>query len=195
MSCSARIPIYVLLVGAFFPAHGSLIFLGLYLLGIIVAVATAWMLRRFGSKRRDAFRHGAASLPHTYRKSHDAQIRAKAKQYLRKWGTDSRGIHNHPYFSYFPQRTPEDVPAEYLTEALTEMQAVDSIKTDSNDAIALATKRIPTGEIHTRRNRPSLRTRGSSARIRLENKRIASCRSRSQGSGRLYTRSPLRRRR
>ncbi len=42
--------------------------------------------------------------------------------------------------SYFPQRTPEDVPAEYLTEALTEMQAVDSIKTDSNDAIALATK-------------------------------------------------------
>ena len=142
MSCSARIPIYVLLVGAFFPAHGSLIFLGLYLLGIIVAVATAWMLRRFWFKKDET--PFVMELPPYRIPTAKATMRnmwAKAKQYLRKMGglilVASIIIWA---LSYFPQRTPEDVPAEYLTEALTEMQAVDSIKTDSNDAIALATK-------------------------------------------------------
>ncbi len=47
MSCSARLPIYVLLIGTFFPAHEALVFMGLYITGILVAVATARMLRRF----------------------------------------------------------------------------------------------------------------------------------------------------
>ena len=41
MSCSARLPIYVLLIGTFFPAHAPLVFMGLYVIGIIVAVITA----------------------------------------------------------------------------------------------------------------------------------------------------------
>src|SRR5574344_1778287 len=41
MSCSARLPIYILLVGIFFPKHPALVFMGLYLLGIIVAIITA----------------------------------------------------------------------------------------------------------------------------------------------------------
>ena len=87
MSCSARIPIYVLLVGAFFPAHGSLIFLGLYLLGIIVAVATAWMLRRFWFKKDET--PFVMELPPYRIPTAKATMRnmwAKAKQYLRKWG-------------------------------------------------------------------------------------------------------------
>jgi ferrous iron transport protein B len=46
ISCSARLPVYVLLAGAFFPAQraGTLIF-SLYLLGIIVAMAMARLLR------------------------------------------------------------------------------------------------------------------------------------------------------
>ncbi len=41
ISCSARIPIYVPLVGAFFPAHGALVFVGLFIFwGVIVAVVT-----------------------------------------------------------------------------------------------------------------------------------------------------------
>ncbi len=47
MSCSARLPIYVLLIGTFFPAHEALVFMGLYITGILVAVATARLLRRF----------------------------------------------------------------------------------------------------------------------------------------------------
>lgn len=50
ISCSARIPIYILLAGAFFPDHGALVFVGLYVLGIIVAVITAKMLRKFWFK-------------------------------------------------------------------------------------------------------------------------------------------------
>lgn len=47
ISCSARIPIYILLVGTFFPQYASLVFIGLYLFGIIVAVITAKLMRRF----------------------------------------------------------------------------------------------------------------------------------------------------
>jgi len=47
MSCSARLPVYVVLLAAFFPAHqaGLLLFL-LYLLGIVTAVVVALVLRR-----------------------------------------------------------------------------------------------------------------------------------------------------
>jgi len=47
MSCSARLPVYVVLLAAFFPPHqaGLLLFL-LYALGIVTAVAVALVLRR-----------------------------------------------------------------------------------------------------------------------------------------------------
>lgn len=45
MSCSARLPVLVLFAGAFFPKHAALVLLGLYLLGIIVAIVTARLLR------------------------------------------------------------------------------------------------------------------------------------------------------
>ena len=47
MSCSARIPIYLLLAGTFFAADAGLVMLGLYVLGILLAVLTARLMRRF----------------------------------------------------------------------------------------------------------------------------------------------------
>lgn len=44
MSCSARLPVYVLFVGIFFKKSQSLIIMGLYLLGIIVALLSAKLL-------------------------------------------------------------------------------------------------------------------------------------------------------
>jgi ferrous iron transport protein B len=41
------LPIYIILIGTFFAAHSSLIMLGLYLLGIVVAMITAILLRKF----------------------------------------------------------------------------------------------------------------------------------------------------
>ena len=47
MSCSARIPIYLLLTGTFFAANAGSVMLGLYVLGIVWAVVTARLMRRF----------------------------------------------------------------------------------------------------------------------------------------------------
>ncbi|TNF38115.1 MAG: ferrous iron transport protein B [Deltaproteobacteria bacterium] len=47
MSCSARLPVYVLFIGAFFPAKaGGVVLLSMYLLGIFLAVLVAFLLRR-----------------------------------------------------------------------------------------------------------------------------------------------------
>lgn len=47
MSCSARLPVYVVLLAAFFPAHqAGLLLLALYLLGIAIAAVVAFVLRR-----------------------------------------------------------------------------------------------------------------------------------------------------
>ena len=51
VSCSARLPLYVLLIGTFFPAHPTLVFMGLYILGIIIMVLTAKLLRKFWFKK------------------------------------------------------------------------------------------------------------------------------------------------
>lgn len=47
MSCSARIPIYILLTGTFFSVNAGAVMLGLYLLGVVVAIITARLMRRF----------------------------------------------------------------------------------------------------------------------------------------------------
>ena len=46
MSCSARLPVYILFVSAFFPSRASLILLGLYAVGILIAAVTARLFRR-----------------------------------------------------------------------------------------------------------------------------------------------------
>lgn len=87
MSCSARLPIYVLLIGVFFEAHAALVFLGLYFLGVLVAMGTAKMLRKFVFKADETpfvmelppyrFPTAKATWRHAW---------AKGQQYLRKMG-------------------------------------------------------------------------------------------------------------
>ena len=55
MTCSARLPVYALLIGAFIPARPvwgvlqlqGLVLFGLYVAGIVGALAVAWVLKRF----------------------------------------------------------------------------------------------------------------------------------------------------
>lgn len=47
MSCSGRLPIYILLAGAFFPNHAGLVLLGIYALGILLAILAAKVISRF----------------------------------------------------------------------------------------------------------------------------------------------------
>ena len=47
MSCAGRLPVYILVAGAFFPRNGSLVLLGLYALGIVMAIISAKVMSRF----------------------------------------------------------------------------------------------------------------------------------------------------
>ena len=47
MSCAGRMPVYILIAGAFFPRHAGLVMLGLYALGIILAIIAARVMSRF----------------------------------------------------------------------------------------------------------------------------------------------------
>lgn len=125
MSCSARLPIYVLLVGAFFPTHGDLAFFSLYLLGIVVAILTAKLLRRFWFKADET--PFVMELPPYRVPTFKAVMRgmwSKAKQYLQKMGglilVASVIIW---VLSYFPRYDFEDVPQSYIDSVLKEMPA------------------------------------------------------------------------
>ena len=50
MSCSAKIPIYGFFTTTFFPGHGGLVLICLYLLGIIVGIVTALITKWVGRK-------------------------------------------------------------------------------------------------------------------------------------------------
>lgn len=87
MSCSARVPLYVLLIGTFFSAHAALVFMGVYMIGILAAVVTARLLRRFCFRKEETpfvmelppYRVPTmrSSLRHTW---------GKGKEYLKKMG-------------------------------------------------------------------------------------------------------------
>ena len=47
MSCAGRLPVYILIAGAFFPHNAGLVLLGLYALGIVLAVLSARLFSRF----------------------------------------------------------------------------------------------------------------------------------------------------
>lgn len=87
MSCSARLPLYVLLVGTFFPNHAALVFLALYLLGILVAMATAKLLRKYYFKADET--PFVMELPPYRIPTLKASLRhmwGKGEQYLKKMG-------------------------------------------------------------------------------------------------------------
>ena len=87
MSCSARLPIYILLAGTFFPKHAGLVMSGLYVAGIIMAVITSRLMRRFLFKVDET--PFVMELP-PYRiptlKATLLHMWSKCAQYLRKMG-------------------------------------------------------------------------------------------------------------
>lgn len=87
MSCSARLPVYTVLSGAFFPDHAALVMLGLYAGGILVAFCAAWGLNLFFHRGEQS--HFVMEMP-PYRLPVARGILRhtweKGRQYLRKMG-------------------------------------------------------------------------------------------------------------
>lgn len=87
MSCSARLPIYLVLVGAFFPHQASLVLLALYALGIVLAVLMSRLFSRFLVKGDDT--PFVMELPPYRMPTWRTIFRhtwEKGQQYLRKMG-------------------------------------------------------------------------------------------------------------
>lgn len=87
MSCSARLPVYLLLIGTFFSAHAALVFFALYALGVCAAMLTARLLRRFVWKKDET--PFVMELPPYRVPTFKATMRhtwGKGAQYLKKMG-------------------------------------------------------------------------------------------------------------
>lgn len=54
MSCSARLPVYILVIGSFFPERASLVLLGVYSLGILLAIVFARVFNKTVVKENKA---------------------------------------------------------------------------------------------------------------------------------------------
>lgn len=87
MSCSARLPVYLLFVGVFFQSYASLALFGLYFIGIIIAVISARVFKKFLFPKEDT--PFVMELP-PYRiptfKAVSIHMWDKSRQYLRKMG-------------------------------------------------------------------------------------------------------------
>lgn len=118
MSCSARLPIYILLVGTFFSAHAALVISILYALGVAVAVITARLLRRFMFKADVT--PFVMELPPYRLPTLKASLRhmwGKGEQYLRKMGGIILVASIIVWaLNYFPHHDQSDVDASVTTE-------------------------------------------------------------------------------
>ena len=114
MSCSARIPVYVILVSAFFSRHAAIILTGLYLLGMVMAVLMAKLFSRFFVKGESL--PFVMELPPYRMPTAKAVLRhtwEKGKEYLKKMGTIILGASIIVWaLSYYPQNEDRIAQAE-----------------------------------------------------------------------------------
>lgn len=88
MSCSARLPVYIILIGTFFENFQGLILFSIYLLGIVMSIIMANIFSRFVIKGESS--PFVMELPPYRLPSARSVVRhtwEKGKQYLRKMGT------------------------------------------------------------------------------------------------------------
>ena len=115
MSCAGRLPIFVLFAGAFFPESPATALLGIYLLGIVLAILSAVVLSKFVKDDDLPF---VMELP-PYRvptaKAIWRQTWEKGKQYLEKMATTILLFSVAIWFlGYFPRH--EDASTAYQQE-------------------------------------------------------------------------------
>ncbi len=88
VSCSARLPVYVLLISAFFPRYQGLVLFSIYLAGIAIAIISSLIFKKVFFKKAEA--PFVMELP-PYRiptgRSVVRHMWHKGSQYLRKMGT------------------------------------------------------------------------------------------------------------
>lgn len=87
MSCSARLPIYVLLISAFFPTYPTLVLFSIYIIGVVLAALVAIIFKKILFKSKEV--PFVMELPPYRIPTAKATIRhmwSRAGQYLKKMG-------------------------------------------------------------------------------------------------------------
>lgn len=88
MSCSARLPVYVLLISAIFPQNQGLVLFSIYIIGVLLAIITALIMKRVAFAKKEV--PFIMELP-PYRiptiKNTSLHMWHKGQQYLKKMGT------------------------------------------------------------------------------------------------------------
>jgi len=88
MSCSARLPVYVLLISTFFPENQGLVLISIYIIGVIVAVLVALAMKKILFAKQDV--PFVMELP-PYRiptlKNTSIHMWHKGAQYIKKMGS------------------------------------------------------------------------------------------------------------
>ena len=150
MSCSARIPVYVILVSAFFSKWAAFVLMGLYLLGMVMAVLMAKLFSRFFVKGESL--PFVMELPPYRMPTAKAVLRhtwEKGKEYLKKMATIILGASIIVWaLSYFPTNDNRQLQAEnsYMAKiGKTIEPAMRPCGFDWRQSVRLAAERLAAG--------------------------------------------------
>jgi len=121
MSCSARLPVYILIISAFFVKYHALILIGIYAVGIVFAFLTAQILNKAVFRNKET--PFVMELP-TYRfptfRNIVYHMWDKTQHYLKKIGTIILlGVVIVWALEYFPRKTENTVSFEQQLEQLS----------------------------------------------------------------------------
>lgn len=120
MSCSARLPVYIIIIGAFFPHCQALVLFAMYLIGVMMSILMAKLFSRFVVKGESS--PFVMELPPYRLPSAKNVVRhtwEKGKQYLKKMGTTILAASIIVWaLSYFPHHdeysTSEQIENSYI---------------------------------------------------------------------------------
>lgn len=148
MSCSARLPVFVLLVATFFPECAGVMLFGIYLFGCLVAIITARLLRRFMfGKDETPF---VMELPPYRIPTLNATLRhmwERSRQYLRKIaGLILVAAVVIWFLSYYPR----SVESQSVHPANTEL--VLESNTLGNDAVSVVNQQYNSDELQVNKS-------------------------------------------
>ena len=132
MSCSARLPVYLLLVSVFFEQSQGLILLSIYTIGIVMAICTALLLKK--TKFKSNSEQFVMELP-PYRipsaRNTLIHMWEKAVQYLKKMGTVILVASIFIWsLEYFPTHNSETEKIDAQIEQTTDEEQLAQLKID-----------------------------------------------------------------
>ncbi|MDP2113488.1 MAG: ferrous iron transport protein B, partial [Bacteroidota bacterium] len=127
MSCSARLPVYVLFITAFFPQHPALVLSSIYFAGILIAFLTAQLLNKTIFRNKET--PFVLELP-PYRlptaKNIIVHMWDKTQQYLQKiGGVILIGVVIIWALGYFPREHTAEISAGIQSDSVTIQSGID----------------------------------------------------------------------